>query len=302
MQSEPHTSGSKHPIDVRQPSDSSMLAAISLLTDQDPRIAKACRMQILEWGGKVRHLLGQVASDGGRDLRKKANAMLCSLDMREWSARVKEYAKTVPRQGEMSWQQLEHGAVLLSSCGRHETIDVSSLSDTLDAYADELRPRFKGRAPMTCARLLAGYLSHQLGYGGGQSSFYDESNVYLDQVVAVRRGVPVTLTLLYILVGRRAGLRITGVAIPDHFLVRVHGARTVLLDPYHEGRHVTKADCIRYLRQAGYSLHMSSYLDDVHDRQILDCLLRNLLRVYGYQEDNEFCKALELARRNLVLG
>jgi regulator of sirC expression with transglutaminase-like and TPR domain len=179
-------------------------------------------------------------------------------------------------------------------------VDMSEVRNTLDRYAEELAPRFRGKSAMTCARLLSGYLSNQLGYSGSQSSFYEVSNVQFDKVVTIRRGVPIALALLFILVGRRAGLEVSGVAIPDHFLVRVRGARPVLLDPYHEGRQVTKADCVRYLRIAGYSLHTKSYLEDVPDCEILDCLLRNLLRVYGYREDNELCSVLENARQTLV--
>jgi regulator of sirC expression with transglutaminase-like and TPR domain len=283
------------------PSNSSMRAAISLLTDQDHAITQMCRAQILAWGESVRPLLEEAASDGEPALQSNANGMLRSIDLQDWRTRVSQYAAVIPREGQMSWENLEYGAVLLSSMGRRmETVDVAGVASVLDGYADELRPRFVGKSAMTCARLLTGYLSNQLGYGGSQSSFYEVSNTQFDDVVAIRRGVPVVLALMFILVGRRAGIELTGVAIPDHFLVRVHGSRPVLIDPYHEGRQVTKADCVRYLRIAGYSLHTTSYLEDVHDCQILDCLLRNLLRVYGYREDNELCSVLENARRSLV--
>lgn len=277
-----------------------MLAAISLLTDQDPKIAGACREQILRWGSDVRGLLEQTCKEGAPELRRVSRRMLCGLDRREWCERVADYAARIPSSGQMSWQDLEEGAVLLSSVGRVGQVDRRSLARVLDGFADELRPRFVNKSAVTCAKLLVGYLSSQLGFGGSMSSFYELSNIHFDKVLDLRRGVPVVLTLLYILVGRRAGLKVAGVAIPDHFLVRVHGTRPVLLDPYHEGRHVTKADCTRYLRMAGYSLHTTSYLEDVHDRQILDCLLRDLLRVYGYREDNEFCSVLETARQTLM--
>ena len=281
------------------PTMASMLAAISLLTDPDPVVVQACERQILQWGTRVRSHLEAAAFDS-EPLRSKAGAMLRSLDLAEWCGEVASYASEVSAEGRMSWQQLERGALLISRMGRRDQIDVEEVGDVLDTYADELRPRFEGKSAMTCARLLAGYLNSQLGYGGSRSSYYEVSNIHFDQVLNVRRGVPVALTLIYILVGRRAGLDVTGVAIPDHFLVRVHGARPVLLDPYHEGRQVTKADCIRYLRIAGYSLHTTSYLEVVPDRQLLDCMLRNLLRVYGYREDNEHCLVLERARRTLV--
>ena len=277
-----------------------MLAAISLLTDQDPKIAGACRDQILLWGDDVRGLLEMTCKEGVPELRRKSQRMLCKLDRREWCARVENYSKRIPRTGQMSWQDLEEGAVLLSSVGRVGQVDGEGLAKILDGFADELRPRFVNKSAVSCAKLLVGYLSGQLGFGGSMSSFYELSHIRFDKVLDLRRGVPVVLTLLYILVGRRAGLKVAGVAIPDHFLVRVHGTRPVLLDPYHEGRHMTKADCTRYLRLAGYSLHTASYLEDVPDRQILDCLLRDLLRVYGYREDNEFCSVLETARQTLM--
>ncbi len=283
------------------PSTPSVIAAISLLTDQDPAITKKCRAQILAWGGRVRPLLEEAANTGDSALRSKADTMLRSMDLQEWHHRVEEFASIMPRVGQTSWETLEYGVVLLSSMGRRiSDVGVSDVRQTLDRYAEELAPRFRGKSAMTCSRLLSGYLSNKLGYSGSQSSFYEVSNVQFDKVVTARRGVPVALALLFILIGRRAGLEVTGVAIPDHFLVRVRGTRPVLLDPYHEGRQVTKADCVRYLRIAGYSLHTTSYLEDVHDSQILDCLLRNLLRVYGYREDNELCSILENARQTLV--
>jgi regulator of sirC expression with transglutaminase-like and TPR domain len=283
------------------PSTSSMRAAISLLTDQDPAVAQMCRTQILTWGEHVRPLLEQAAGGVERELCQSAAAMLRRIDLQDWRRRVAQFASGVPRVGQMSFEALESGALLLSSMGRHKgSVDAAGVAATLDAHADELRPRFHGKSAMTCARLLTGYLSNQVGYGGSQSSFYEVANIQFDDVVMFRRGVPVALALLFILVGRRAGIEVTGVAIPDHFLVRIHGTRPVLIDPYHEGRQVTKADCVRYLRIAGYSLHTTSYLEDVPDCQILDCLLRNLLRVYGYREDHELCSALENARRAIV--
>ena len=285
---------------AREPRAATARAAISLLTDGDPSVVAACRRQILLWGSRVRDLLLESVAGGSPELAKVAGAMLRSVELRDWRDRVTCFAAALPSEGRMDWSQLEAGAVLLSELERDQPVDAAELEEILDSFGDELRPRARGKSAVSCARLLAGFLSGQLGYGGSQSSYYDVSHVQIDKVLNVRRGVPVALALLYILVGRRAGMNVTGVAIPDHFLVRVHGVRPVLIDPYHEGRQVTKADCTRYLRLAGYSLHTSSYLEDVSDRQILDCLLRSLLRVYGYQEDHECCSILETTRQALM--
>jgi regulator of sirC expression with transglutaminase-like and TPR domain len=271
-----------------------------LLTDNDPVVVDTCRRQLLEWGSTVRSLLDQTASSQDGQLASCAGEVLRSIDLADWLQRVRDFAVGLPHEGRLEWQLLERGVLLISSLDRPIPIDEGKLRGVLDQYADELRPRVAGKSPVTAARILTGHLSTRLGYVGSQSSFYDVANIHFDEVVSLRRGVPVSLTVLYMLVARRAGLDVTGVAIPDHFLLRVNGSCPVLVDPYHEGRQVTKADCLRYLRHAGYSLHTTSYLEDVHDRQILDCLLRNLLRVYGYQEDTELCSVLESARQIMM--
>lgn len=293
-----HEGGQQHAEDV--PQSSSAIAAISLLTDNDPKVVDTCRRQILRWGTTVRPLLVRTTEGIDRRLAHRASEVLRSVDLADWLQRVRQFAVDLPHEGSMSWSRLEQGALLVSGFNRRDAVDEAKVTDMLDGYADDLRPRVEGKSPVTCARMLTDDLASRLGYAGSQSSFYDVANIQFSDVVSIRRGVPVTLTLLYALVARRAGLDVAGVAIPDHFLLRVKGARPVLIDPYHEGRQVTKADCLRYLRNAGYSLHTTSYLEDVHDRQILDCLLRNLLRVYGYQEDHELCSVLESARQALM--
>ncbi|MHC4513730.1 MAG: transglutaminase-like domain-containing protein [Planctomycetota bacterium] len=285
------------------PSSTTVLAVIDLLGDDNPKIARTCRNRLLAWGESAREFLVDATSHTDAVIRLRARAVLRALDQRDWRNAVRKFAASIPSEGQIDWRTLERGAVLLSSMDRMREVQADKMTTTLDQHAAELQHRIDGKSTLTIARLLSGYLAGRQGYGGSGGScgsFYDAANVTLDTVVERRLGVPVSLSLLYMLVGRRVGLHVAGVAIPDHFLVRVHGTRPVLLDPYHEGRSVTKADCVRYLRRAGYGLHTSSYLDDVSDRQVLAHLVRNLSRVYGYREDNDSCTVLESARQALV--
>ena len=93
--------------------------------------------------------------------------MLGHAGSRRQDGRVEEFAAILPRVGQASWENLEYGAVLLSCMGRRMShVDMSDVRKTLDRYAEELAPRFRGKSAMTCARLLSGYLSNQLGYSG----------------------------------------------------------------------------------------------------------------------------------------
>ncbi len=282
------------------PSAATVLAVIDLLGDDNPKIVHACRKRLLDWRGPARGYLNDATSHPDAVVRLRVRAVLRVLDQQDWCDAVARFAARIPSEGQLDSKTLERGAVLLSSMGRMGNVQADAMAETLDRHAEDLKRRIAGKSTVTVARLLSGYLAGRQGYSGSRSSFYNAANVNLDTVVEQRLGVPVSLSLLYMLVGRRAGLQVVGVSIPDHFLVRVHGTKPVLLDPYHEGRSVTKADCVRYLRRAGFGLHTSSYLEDVSDRQVLGYLVRNLSRVYGYREDNDSCIALEFARQALM--
>jgi regulator of sirC expression with transglutaminase-like and TPR domain len=282
------------------PTASTVLAVIDLLGDDNPKIVNICQQRLIAWRRVARHYLNDATSHRDTAVRLRVRAILRVLDQKDWCDAVTRFAAKLPTEGQLDAKTLEHGALLLSSMGRRGKVPAQHVAQTLDHHAEELERRIQGKSTITVARLLSGYMAGRQGYSGSRSSFYNVANVNLDSVMEKRLGVPVSLSLLYMLVGRRAGLHVTGVSIPDHFLVRVHGSKPVLLDPYHEGRSVTKADCIRYLRRAGFGLHTSSYLEDVSDRKVLGYLVRNLSRVYGYREDNDSCTALEFARQALM--
>ena len=109
------------------------------------------------------------------------------------------------------------------------------------------------------------------------------------------------LTLLYLLVARWAGLSAAGVALPNHFLVRLHGPRPVLLDPFHGGRTITKTDCARYLRSQGVE-RVQEHLRDLTDREVLIHYLRALRRASAPRNQTEGQASLDRALSLLELG
>lgn len=177
---------------------------------------------------------------------------------------------------------LLQGAVLLSHMTRTFAPEVEELRGWIEAEAKTLRARIHGRSLPTCARMLSEQLAAGLGFHGGGASCLDVDHVSIDRVWLGRTGTPVSLSLIYLLVARWAGLSCAGVALPDHFLVRLHGLRPVLVDPYHSGRTVTKADCIRYLRSSGHD-QVLEQLRDLADREVLAHYLRGLRRAVSYR-------------------
>lgn len=283
------------------PRPASVDAAVSLLADGDRRIFDACRRQLVEWGPHARPSLERACQDPDPRLRARARQVLRSLTLAEWLVSVRGIAlrsmHELPDRGRCG--VLEDGLCVLSA-----VLDpAQDLRDAVTARLDELAARVRGsmrvRTAASAARALAELLARGESYDGDPTSHFDLDRLLLDRVLGGKKGTPITLSALYILVGRRIGLELSGIRMPDHFLVRVHGTRPVLLDPFNGGRTITKVDCIRYLRSAGYPAE-ASLIREVDDRGILLAFLSDLQRVFGYREDREVCEALQAARRLLV--
>ena len=167
------------------------------------------------------------------------------------------------------------GAVLAAQMVRTFVPETRQLAAQLRREANALRRECQGRSVPVCARLLAERLHDELGLRGGDAESLDIDHVMVDRALANKVGAPIALSLIYLLVARWAGLSAAGVAMPDHFLVRIHGPRPLLLDPFHGGRIVTKADCARYLRANGYE-RVREHLRDLNDREVLIRYLQSL--------------------------
>lgn len=258
-----------------------MIASTIALLGDDHAVVKArAREQLLQWGALALGPLQEGAEAESLRVRSACRAILRTLDVRDSLRRFGMLR--LGRSGRSPAPPLLEGAVLLSKMVRTFVPEAAELTAALRREANELRVAFAGRSLPTCARILAERLHDRLGLRGGDASVLDLEHVSIDRVLAQRIGVPVTLSLIYLLVARWAGLSVVGVAMPDHFLVRLHGVRPVLVDPYHGGRSVTKADCARYLRANGHD-QVRDHLRDLNDREVLSHYLRALRRAASHR-------------------
>src|SRR6185436_5943071 len=131
-------------------------------------------------------------------------------------------------------------------------------------------------------------LYQELGFRGNVEDYYDPRNSFLNDVIDRRTGIPITLSMVYMEVARRAGLDVTGVGLPGHFLVRAEGrGRAVLVDPFHGGTLLSEADCQRRLDRVfeGRVRLEPSMLEACPRKAILGRMLRNLKAIYVKGDD-----------------
>jgi regulator of sirC expression with transglutaminase-like and TPR domain len=179
-------------------------------------------------------------------------------------------------------------AALWVAAEEYPELDVPDYLARLDALADDLRPRF-GDAPIAeRVAALNRFLFVEHGFSGNRSDYYDPRNSYLNDVLDRRTGIPITLALVYIGTARRAGLEAAGIGFPGHFLARIEGPQTLIVDPF-IGELLSDDECEKRFSAVapGERLRPEVHLRGARPREVLVRLLSNLKRVFLERRDLE---------------
>jgi regulator of sirC expression with transglutaminase-like and TPR domain len=194
-------------------------------------------------------------------------------------------------------------AALLIASEEYPGLDVGRYLSQLDVLGDAARQRIDVERELPeRVRALSAFLGDVEGFRGNRDDYYDPRNSYLNEVLDRKVGIPITLSTVYIEVGRRAGLPVDGVSFPGHFLVKVATATgDLVVDPFHGGRLLTAADCQNRLDRvyAGKVQLEASMLEPAGTRQMLARMLRNLKSIYVRRQ--ELPRALAVLDLLLVL-
>ena len=140
---------------------------------------------------------------------------------------------------------------LLVAAESDPNVDVDGVIHTLDTWAGELQRRL---APdwnnlQKLARLRS-FVFEELGFKGERKDYYNPNNSLLHEVVRRRRGVPLTLSIVFMELGWRLGIPFEGVGFPGHFMVRLTGEPgDLILDPFEHGCSIHEEDCRRILNE-----------------------------------------------------
>ncbi|MGH9449756.1 MAG: SirB1 family protein [Terriglobia bacterium] len=145
-------------------------------------------------------------------------------------------------------------------------------------------------------------LFEEESFSGNEQDYDNPRNSFLNDVLDRRKGIPITLSLIYVELGRRRGLPLEGVGFPGHFLAKYSvGCSDILLDPFHRGEILTMRDCAALLkRHFGPDAEVRpEYLAPSSSRQILGRMLNNLKGAYFRRHD--YARVLTLVEMSLAL-
>lgn len=130
------------------------------------------------------------------------------------------------------------------------------------------------------------FMASENGFCGEESDYFNPQNVYLHQVIERRRGMPLSLSIIYMEVARRIGIPVQGIGLPGHFLIQVEGNPSYI-DPFCHGERLNEAACrTRFHRIYGPDAHFDPrFLRPVTQKQMLARLINNLKGIYVRKPD-----------------
>jgi regulator of sirC expression with transglutaminase-like and TPR domain len=262
---------------------------IQLLTDRDELVRQKVREQLIELGEDALPFLEIAVRSEDIPLSIQAQKVINAI----FPIKLGEKFRQLAHKGLGRDVDLEAGMLLIMEFGYPDS-DPQTCQEKLDSLAHRLEQTLAPDAdPAQTVVALTQLLFQQDRFKGNQNNYLDPDNSYLNKVLEQKTGLPITLSALCILVASRLGLPIVGVGLPGHYIVKYSLPKgDIYFDPFHQGRPLTRADCVKIVEQFGQPFE-EHYLSQSTNRETLIRMINNLVQVY--QSSNELEKAETLS-------
>ncbi len=266
-------------------SEPEIRALVSLLGDEDVRITSLVWEQLGRLGPACAPALREASEASDPRLRLRARKALLQLTLDEVEADLRD----LTAMGEDLFD-LEAAFTILARISypelRHEEVKWA-----LDDVAVRIRSRLAGLPVPVQIRVLNQVLHGEMGFSGVLPDWRDLDPACINRVLELRRGVPITLGVVYLLIAKRLHIPFVGVHLPHHFLVKyAGGAPEIFVDPFAAGKVLTRRECVAgYLRDY---YPKEDYIQEASPRDITVRAIRGLLLVFAKRQDRMMVRRL----------
>lgn len=270
-----------HPSACAEFSESQINALIHLLSDQDIHIAQTIHEQLVVIGQPALPFLTQAQETLNNDtLQDRIKSVVADIRLIDIEQSLKAL-NTSPAES----PDLETGAFLIAQAA-YPDLDIQAYQQQIEDMVTILKQRCEpSMAPRQAIQMINQHLFQELGLKGNTQDYYDPDNSFLHQVLDHRVGIPISLCVLYLLIGQRLNVPVVGVGMPGHFIVRLQ-TEPVFIDCFNQGVILSQQDCAKFLQDYGVDFD-SHYLDPISNKQILARMLRNLVAIYQKRDESQ---------------
>jgi regulator of sirC expression with transglutaminase-like and TPR domain len=194
-------------------------------------------------------------------------------------------------------------AALYIARDEYPQIDIPAYLELLKNWSTLLRKEASRKPGHSRLDLLHDLLFQRMHFSGNIDNYYDPKNSFLNDVIDSRKGIPISLSVIYLELAWSLGLDATGIGFPGHFLVRVnHRGETVYVDAFHKGKIMSANDCVEFWNDIseGEVQFQENFLSSMNKHQILIRMLRNLKGIY--LEQKNYKKVIRIMDKLIVLN
>jgi regulator of sirC expression with transglutaminase-like and TPR domain len=270
------------------PAETRKAALLTLLADEDVVVSQAARQALLAYGPAVVDWLKPHALSNEPVLRKRTREVIDHFERHNADT---EFLSFCLSQGEDF--DLEQAALLLART-EYPSLCSAAFPALLDQYAAEIRERLSANhSPEQIIAVINEYLFKEMGFTGNEKNYYEPENSYFNRVMERKTGNPISLSMVYLFLGRRLRLPMVGIGLPGHFICRFQSStQEFYIDAFNSGKILTKADCIKYLAHTNHSVQ-EGYLLPLSPRRMLLRVCANLHQIYTQRAQREEVSRLQ---------
>ena len=248
-------------------------ALTALLDDPSPAVRQALRVRFVQRAQESADFLQELARQSNPELAKHASQYLLELKFTDPVAEFRDFIRSLN-------YELETGALLLSRTV-NPAVDVGACCLQLEAMA--VRCRELIAEPATArekCRVINRVLFHEHGLRGNSDHYADPLNSFLDQVLIRRKGIPISLSIVYLLVAERIGLQLEPIGLPGHFMVGCFDETVpFFVDPFNAGLLLSPEEVFDLLKESSIDASIID-LAPTPIREVLCRCCRNLVHHY----------------------
>ncbi len=273
---------------VSLPPDSTIHALLRLLSDPNEQVARTIQDQLACLGSDVLPFLEQTVTEDAT-LQPRVAYIKEEIHFGQLKDEFQRFVSQSARQED--WEQ---GAFLIAKLA-YPDLSIPHYVECLDHLADEFRTKWHATDSPSekVARLLSTFLFKDKGFSGNRTQYYDADNSYLNRVIETRQGIPISLSALYVFVGKRLGLPVVGVGMPGHFLVKLEGETPPqFVDCFNGGTMLCEKDCEQFITASGLDYH-PQLLEKSSTPTILARMLRNILSIYEREHEDRRARRVQ---------
>jgi regulator of sirC expression with transglutaminase-like and TPR domain len=282
---------------VSLPPDTTIHALLRLLSDPNEQVARTIQDQLARLGPGVLPFLEQARTED-TSLEPRVAYIKEEIRFGQLKDELQAFVSQSARQ-----EDWEHGAFLIAKLA-YPDLSIPHYVECLDHLAEEFRTKWHAAESPSgkAARQLSIFLFKDKGFSGNRTQYYDPDNSYINRVIETRQGIPISLSALYVFVGKRLGLPLSGVGMPGHFLVRLEGETPPqFVDCFNGGTILREQDCEQFITASGLE-YDPKLLEKSSTPTMLARMLRNLLSIYEQEPEEQMARRVRALLELLDIG